>query len=420
MDTPRNDGGARALLRLPVQYRNKPRWRGFISAFAQEAQEADAGLYTLWTGRQLATAAGAMLDVYGGLVGEERLGRADDSYRVAIRARMTINRGSGTGPELLRLLRLLAPEPLTLQLREYPPAGVVLTVSEDALPLAPAVHAAVQSARPAGVGLRLEYQGFPDAERFVTFGGVGLGFAGNATDVLGAREAVSAEGWWIPPTVDVTLGGSAGTPPKVVVTNVALVPPDFIGDIYLASLDPAPFSYWNWYGGPEDNGFGYGAELEMFPGGVPGLTLLFDENHNGGGVGDTGVSVEWTEGDPYAPGDTFFTSISRQVSTPPTLALAGPLAFTGRVLLEVVQGATGTPFAPEYVFRYTLGSQAPRTVPMARGTAVPLLLADGVTPSGLTATWPNVAGHYPGAAWKWQVVKANPVTGGRLTTVLGG
>lgn len=419
MDTPRNDGGARALLRLPVQYRNKPRWRGFISAFAQEAQEADAGLYTLWTGRQLATAAGAMLDVYGGLVGEERLGRADDSYRVAIRARMTINRGSGTGPELLRLLRLLAPEPLTLQLREYPPAGVVLTVSGDALPLAPAVHAAVQSARPAGVGLRLEYQDFPDAERFVTFGGVGLGFAGNATDVLGAREAVQPWGWWVPPTVDMSSGGpSTGTAPVVVVTNVSQVPAALAGDLHVEVLDPDPDNTFLWFGGAGDV---YGGSLDMFPGGGSGPVPMLEQNSGGGGIGPTGLSVVWDAGSTYSrSGDYWVTSLSQQVSTPPTLALAGPLAFTGRVLLEVVQGATGTPFAPEYVFRYTLGSQAPRTVPMARGTAVPLLLADGVTPSGLTATWPNVAGHYPGATWKWQVAKANPVTGGRFATVLGG
>lgn len=419
MDGPRNDGGARALTRLPSQWRGKPRFRGLARALAMVAQEVDAGLYTLWTGRQLATAAGDMLDVYGGLVGEERLGRVDATYRVAIQARQAINRGSGTAPELLRLLRLLAPQPLQLVLTEFSPPGVVLTVSNGALAHPEAVHAALNSARPAGVGLRLHYQDGPDAERFVTEGGVGLGFGGDAADYVSSREDVQPWGY-LPGLTDDEADPNQPTPaaaPKLTLTG-ARIPADF-GSFEAYVLDTGGPLRFTWV---EGNGYGNTTGQVMYPDG-PGTetpVVLLNE-YPVAGPEEVGFAITWGEGEPYSNEESWLFEDHRPnptdvfgVSTPPVLAAVGPLAFTGQAMVEVVRGAPG------YTFRYTLGSQPARTVDMARGTAVPLLLADGVTPSGLAVTWPNVTTHYPEAKWAWWAAAADATVGGRFTYVLGG
>lgn len=407
MDSPVNDGGARALSRLPVQDRPRPRMRGLATAIALEAQELDAGLYTLWTGRQLATAVGDMLDVYGRLVGEERLGREDAAYRVAIQARMLINRGSGTPTEMVRLLRLLAPEPLVLTLTERFPAGVALAVSNGTLAQPAAVHAALQSARPAGVGLRLSYQTFPDAERFVTAGGVGLGFAGPVADYVGPREVVRAQGVTITNVVDESSPLSGGELPRFTVTGV--VPETLVGQIWFECTGDTGLKEFIWYGADAFNtAYGNNSGLPMVTGGPVPLT---DENVVEGPVG---ISVTWEEiGAPYSVGEAWSAMVNFVTSSAPTLADAGTVSFTGQVRVEVAAGAPG------YTFRYWMGSAAVRTVAMVRGTAVSLLKGDG-TASGLTVTWPNVATHYPMASWAWQVLAANPVVGGRFVYLLGG
>lgn len=407
MDSPVNDGGARALSRLPVQDRPRPRIRGLATAIALEAQELDAGLYTLWTGRQLATAIGDMLEVYGRLVGEERLGREDAAYRVAIQARMLINRGSGTPTEMVRLLRLLAPEPLVLTLTERFPAGVALAVSNGTLAQPAAVHAALQSARPAGVGLRLSYQAFPDAERFVTAGGVGLGFAGPAADYVGPREVVRAQGVTITNVQCITMPPTGAELPIITVTGP--VPAGLAGNIRLTVIDDTGNKQIEWYGnGGGNDAYGNSSGTPMLPAPQP----LVDENVDGGGP--VGLSVTWQEiGAPYALDESFTFDLGFATSSAPTLADAGTVSFTGKVRVEVAAGAPG------YTFRYWMGSAAVRTVAMVRGTAVSLLKGDG-TASGLTVTWPNVATHYPMASWAWQVLAANPVVGGRFVYLLGG
>lgn len=424
MDTPRNDGGERALTRLPIQLRNKPRVRALATSFATEAQEADAGLYTLWTGRLLATSTGNMLDVYGRLVGEDRLGRDDDAYRVAIQARQLLNRSSGTAPELLRLLRLLAPLPLSVALEEHYPMGVLLRVANGALSHPATVNGVMQTAKAGGVRLHLVHQDGADAERFTTEGGVGLGFAGNDADAVGAREDVQPLGTRL---VEVVVPASLGpteeyTPPlsgaqsPVLSLTGGVVPR--AGVVVVEVLDPSPDYIFQWYW--EDTGTG-GVGVFMFQSQAPNGDWLPVELVDDGTGQPIGVQVLWGDGEPYESGDSWIAAVTpattaivavQEASTPPTLAQVAPLAFTGRVRVEVVDGTPG------YTFSYSVAGAPTRTVSMARGTAVPLLLADD-SPSGVEVTWEAVDTHYPGARWVWQAVAANPVVGGRLVSVRG-
>lgn len=104
----RIDHVADALRRLPAQFSDKPVIAGLLAAFVQPAQTLEAVLYQLATQRDLISGAtGLRLDTIGRIVGQPRAGRADDVYRVFLRARIVANRSHGTTPHVLRVLRLL-------------------------------------------------------------------------------------------------------------------------------------------------------------------------------------------------------------------------------------------------------------------------------------------------------------------------
>lgn len=163
-----------ALSRLPEQFKGQERWAGFLLALAGQHQDAEAAIYTLFTGRQLATAVGAALDQYGAIVGQERGSLDDTSYRLRIRARLILNRSSGTIPEILNIFSLLTD--LELELQEYPPAAFELRFSGGELELPTDFAAILSAARAAGVGANLLYQLDLDEESFSFASGPGLGF----------------------------------------------------------------------------------------------------------------------------------------------------------------------------------------------------------------------------------------------------
>ena len=86
--TQRFDYVAQAQARLPRFFRDKPRLFAVLAAFAEGAEDFESYAFGMYVPRFLANAVGATLDVYGGIVGQERYGMDDASYRLRIRARM--------------------------------------------------------------------------------------------------------------------------------------------------------------------------------------------------------------------------------------------------------------------------------------------------------------------------------------------
>lgn len=66
-----------------------------VDAFVDEIQTVENSIFDVYTKRGMDTAIGAQLDVIGIIVGESRVGRSDDIYRIAIKARIKLNTGSG-------------------------------------------------------------------------------------------------------------------------------------------------------------------------------------------------------------------------------------------------------------------------------------------------------------------------------------
>ncbi len=94
------------LALLIEQYKNKPRLAGFLTSYLDEVQEAETALSEIANGYFIDSAAAAQLEVLGRIVGQERRGQDDDTYRAFISARIAANISSGTLPDLIRVVTL--------------------------------------------------------------------------------------------------------------------------------------------------------------------------------------------------------------------------------------------------------------------------------------------------------------------------
>lgn len=109
------------LALLISQYARKPRVRALIASFLEQVQDLEDAAWDVMTSRLIGSAINAQLDALGKLVGEARDGRDDDGYRVAITARITVNRSCGTGPEIVSILALVDTDDFIL--RDVGPAS---------------------------------------------------------------------------------------------------------------------------------------------------------------------------------------------------------------------------------------------------------------------------------------------------------
>lgn len=90
--------------RYTSQYDDMSALKSVAEVYAERLQAIEDSGYQLLTERWLDDAIGQQLDELGAVVGEERLGREDDPYRQAIKARIIANNGSGDAPTLLKYL----------------------------------------------------------------------------------------------------------------------------------------------------------------------------------------------------------------------------------------------------------------------------------------------------------------------------
>ena len=129
------DHVARALARLPDQFKGKTKLELLLTTFIEPFQEIEDVFWQLLVERTLDVAIGKQLDDIGAIVQFFRDGANDDTYRRLLRARIKVLRSRGTGDELLQITRLIindATATVTL-VPEYPAA---LVIRIDAQPLA--------------------------------------------------------------------------------------------------------------------------------------------------------------------------------------------------------------------------------------------------------------------------------------------
>lgn len=175
----------RALSRLAQEFRDIPELDALIRIFCQQVQDIEDAAHALQLARTLDAATGELLEFFGRIVGEKRNGALDAPFRRRVRARVLLNKGSGTRPQLLAIFRALLPPPYTLELVDYYPAATILTVAGAGLEVAGELAGILHEAKAAGVKVVLRYQPEVDATTFTladvtgTPAGAGLG---DATD----------------------------------------------------------------------------------------------------------------------------------------------------------------------------------------------------------------------------------------------
>lgn len=96
-----------AIRRLLYQFKDKPNFEAFVTAFVQQFQDIEDVIGQLLTDRQVDTATGENLNILGRIVGQPREGRTDADYRIWIKARIQINKSSGLTEEIYNVLKLI-------------------------------------------------------------------------------------------------------------------------------------------------------------------------------------------------------------------------------------------------------------------------------------------------------------------------
>lgn len=146
-----------AIERVVEQFKGKEKFEALVTALTDQATAVQTALLGILNDTNIATVTGDQLDGLGAIVGEERFGRDDDAYRLAIRARIILNFSRGTADDIINLIRALIGN-YTVKIREYFPASFIAEVIEevDTAELTPAtlatVGALIDEARGAAIG----------------------------------------------------------------------------------------------------------------------------------------------------------------------------------------------------------------------------------------------------------------------------
>jgi hypothetical protein len=169
--------GALALARLAEQYRNKPRIAGLFTAVGAEVRAVEDALYQLYTERGIDTGVGTQLDAIGAVLAEPRGAATDAEYRLILKAKIRVNKSSGTAENLIAVFHAALPTTLvtvTTWTIAYVTVEIDATITAAAAVL---YRRFLRTARAGGVAGVLVWRECPAAEcfRFDTGPGFDLG-----------------------------------------------------------------------------------------------------------------------------------------------------------------------------------------------------------------------------------------------------
>jgi hypothetical protein len=101
--------------------------QNLLQAILNRVQEVENAAWTLLSAMAVGNATGDLLNKFGKLVGEGRLGRTDGDYQAAIRLRIRVNRSRGMAVDVIAVGLLASTNGTLPNYTEYPPtppAGV--------------------------------------------------------------------------------------------------------------------------------------------------------------------------------------------------------------------------------------------------------------------------------------------------------
>lgn len=175
-----DDHVEQALARLISQYRDKPRMRALVAAYAKRVQALEDAAFQVLVSKLIDAATGEQLAFIGRIVGQpNERGWDDTTYRIFIKARIRVNQSNGHGDDVIDVINLV--EAADFVLREYYPA--TMFVDFDTVTAADPVILVelARASKAAGVRLQLLY-GSHD------IGTDGFSFTTGSTDVASTTE----------------------------------------------------------------------------------------------------------------------------------------------------------------------------------------------------------------------------------------
>lgn len=137
------------------QYKGRPRLAALISSYLRRVQELEDAAWDVRVKRFVDDAADAQLDAIGRIVGEQRLGRDDATFRLFILARIRVNMSFGHADDVIDVLNVV--ETADFVLHEYYPATMFAEYSDDLTVDAVVLIEIARMAKSAGVRLQILY-----------------------------------------------------------------------------------------------------------------------------------------------------------------------------------------------------------------------------------------------------------------------
>lgn len=158
-----------ALSHLLHQFSQATRLRDLVCVLAEQGQEVEDALWQLYTERTLDESEGDQLDGIGAIVGEDRKGRTDATYRMFIAAKILVNLSDGKAEQLYSILDAILPDG-QFQITDHQPAAITVSILTDIGAVDPfEVLYFLRSAKAAGVKLDFVWT-YSDSQLTFTFG----------------------------------------------------------------------------------------------------------------------------------------------------------------------------------------------------------------------------------------------------------
>ncbi len=113
--------------RLLSQWQDKPNMSGLVKSIMQSVQEVEDTIHQIIDNMNIFDATGEQLDVIGTLIGLERNGMDDDSYRAELFKQISINRSDGTTEIIISLMEA-ATQTTNSDFWEHYPASIFFLI----------------------------------------------------------------------------------------------------------------------------------------------------------------------------------------------------------------------------------------------------------------------------------------------------
>lgn len=159
-----------AVANLISAYKGKTRIEALVRSLAGGAQTLEDQAFGLLVSTTLSAASGDLLEKWGTLVGEDRVGLDDIDYRVFVNARILANNSNGTTDDMIGIWQLVTAPYIDLwHTDHYPAAFSLWVIRSEAMSdeRARRVGRLMRDVKPGGIAMDLVeavagYYGFQD------------------------------------------------------------------------------------------------------------------------------------------------------------------------------------------------------------------------------------------------------------------